>query len=1019
MSTSQGASKRITFFSDDDARALVAEHFGVTGTLERLPGYDDQNYRVHVSGGDGWVLKITPSDAPRARLEMQHEALARIAAAGLGFGTPVSAFSASGAPMVWADDSAGRPHALRLLSYLPGEILASANPRSPQLLESLGAAVAGLHSALDGFDHPAAHQDAGDWDLTRTSEIVAARIGAVSDPERRAMLERIKDQFESDAREHLGDLPSGVIHGDVNDCNVVVSPPALGGTQVSGVLDFGDLLHGPLVADLAIAAAYGCLGTGDLLAACASVVRGYRSERPLSEDEANVLYPLIRGRLATTVVHSAACSDADREDPYLSVSEAPAWEAIAALDRVHPHLARAILREAAGYPPCPNSVEVVRWLQANREQCGPIVGPPLTDAETIVFDVSPGSLEVGRLDQVLDAEAATRTMFDRMDRAGVPVGVGKYDEPRLWYASDDYAEGSSDFPERRTVHIAVDLFMQPGTALFAPLDATVHSFRDNAERLDYGPTIILEHAPEDGPTFWTLYGHLTRDSLAGLSVGFPVAKGAEFARMGDYPTNGDWAPHVHFQIVTDLLGSEATFPGVCLPSQRAVWNSFSPDPGLMLDLPSGTTYEPAAQADAILQARRDHIGPNLSLSYGNEPLHIVRGWRQHLFTEDGQSWLDCVNNVCHVGHSHPHVVEAASRQMSVLNTNTRYLHANLIRYAERLTASLPDPLEICFFTNSGSEANELALRLARSYTGRNDLVVVDAAYHGNTGAVMAASPYKFNGPGGAGRPEHIHVAPTPDQFRAQPGGDASGAGEAIARAGARGGAAAFLHESILSCAGQIELPDGYLADVYARARAAGAVCIADEVQVGFGRVGTHFWGFESHGVVPDIVTMGKPMGNGHPLGAVVTTREIAAGFANGMEYFNTFGGNPVSCAVGLAVLDVIEDEGLQAHALRVGGHLKAALTALKARHPVIGDVRGRGLFLGIEFATPDEHEPLADVAFYVVHRMKHHGILLSSDGPDQNVIKIKPPMVFTASDADQLVRALERVLREDFVRSFS
>jgi 4-aminobutyrate aminotransferase-like enzyme len=231
------------------------------------------------------------------------------------------------------------------------------------------------------------------------------------------------------------------------------------------------------------------------------------------------------------------------------------------------------------------------------------------------------------------------------------------------------------------------------------------------------------------------------------------------------------------------------------------------------------------------------------------------------------------------------------------------------------------------------------------------------------------------------------------------------------------GVAAFIAESVLGCGGQIVLPDGYLAEAYKHVRAAGGICIADEVQVGFGRVGTHFWGFETQGVVPDIVTMGKPIGNGHPLGAVVTTPEIADAFANGMEYFNTFGGNPVSCAVGLAVLDVIEQEGLQAHALRVGNRLMAGLCDLMPKYPLIGDVRGLGLFVGIELVLDREQKlPAGDHASYVANRMRDHGILISTDGPDHNVLKLKPPIVFDEQDADRLVATLDKVLAEDAVQ---
>jgi 4-aminobutyrate aminotransferase-like enzyme len=399
---------------------------------------------------------------------------------------------------------------------------------------------------------------------------------------------------------------------------------------------------------------------------------------------------------------------------------------------------------------------------------------------------------------------------------------------------------------------------------------------------------------------------------------------------------------------------------------------------------------------------------------------------QHLYDADGRAYLDAVNNVPHVGHCHPRVVEAGQRQMAVLNTNTRYLHDALAQYAERLCATLPDPLRVCYFVNSGSEANELALRLARAFTGSNRTIVVDAAYHGNTSAAVEISPYKFDGPGGTGAPPHVHVVPTPDVYRGLYRGFEAEAGrryaahvaaavERIAKGGGHVGA--FIAESILSCAGQIVLPPGDLQAAYEAVRASGGVCIADEVQVGFGRVGTHYWAFEAQGVVPDIVTMGKPIGNGHPLGAVVTTREIAGAFANGMEYFNTYGGNPVSCAIGLAVLDVVRDEGLQDHALRVGAHLVDRLRTLTARHALVGDVRGQGLFVGVELVRDRAaREPAGTEAGLVANRMRDRGILVSTDGPRHNVIKIKPPMCFTESDADGLVTALDEILGEDYLR---
>ncbi|KAA3614670.1 MAG: aminotransferase class III-fold pyridoxal phosphate-dependent enzyme [Calditrichaeota bacterium] len=427
--------------------------------------------------------------------------------------------------------------------------------------------------------------------------------------------------------------------------------------------------------------------------------------------------------------------------------------------------------------------------------------------------------------------------------------------------------------------------------------------------------------------------------------------------------------------------------------------------------------------DSIIEKRKKLIGKSLSISY-KEPLKIVRGAMQYLYDGQGDTYLDCVNNVCHVGHCHPHVVQAAQKQVSVLNTNTRYLHDNLIDYADRLTKKFPDPLSVCFFVNSGSEANELALRLAYAHTGQKNMIILDHAYHGNTPSLIDISPYKYNQKGGAGPGAYTVKAELPDVYRGPYKKEDLQAGNKYAEfiewriqdlKKEDKSIAGFICESLPGCGGQIVFPQGYLKEVYKKIRAAGGVCIADEVQVGFGRVGSHFWGFELQDVVPDIVTMGKPIGNGHPLAAVVTTREIADSFNNGMEFFNTFGGNPVSCAIGLSVLDVIESEQLQENALKVGSYLISGLENLKSRFELIGDVRGAGLFIGVELVrNRDTLEPATDEAALIIEKMKEKKILISTDGPYNNVLKLKPPIVFSKENADRVIANLEFVLKENF-----
>lgn len=408
----------------------------------------------------------------------------------------------------------------------------------------------------------------------------------------------------------------------------------------------------------------------------------------------------------------------------------------------------------------------------------------------------------------------------------------------------------------------------------------------------------------------------------------------------------------------------------------------------------------------------------LSIAYSSAPLYIVRGSGAYLFDEHQRGYLDLVNNVCHVGHCHPRVVAAAQKQLAVLNTNTRYLHPNIVQFASRLSATLPSPLQVCFFVNSGSEANDLALRLARCYTKGKDVISLGQGYHGALTSTVAISPYKYEGRGGFRPPKWSHKATMPDSYRGPIRSSEPRAGERYAEHVQRviedirrqdRKLACFIAETVLSCGGQIVPPEGYLQAVYGHVRRAGGVCIADEVQTGLGRVGSHFWAFETQGVVPDIVTMGKPIGNGFPLAAVVTTPEIAAAFAqNGMEYFNTFGGNPVACAVGLAVLDVIRDEQLQQNALAMGNYMKARLEKLQEKHPIIGDVRGYGLFLGVELVRSRETlEPAEQEINAIVAAMKEKGVLLGTDGPFHNVIKIKPPLVIAKRDVDLFVDALD------------
>ncbi len=428
-----------------------------------------------------------------------------------------------------------------------------------------------------------------------------------------------------------------------------------------------------------------------------------------------------------------------------------------------------------------------------------------------------------------------------------------------------------------------------------------------------------------------------------------------------------------------------------------------------------------AVSERVRKEREAMLSPSLSLLY-EEPLHIVRGENCHLFDLEGNKYLDGVNNVPHVGHSNKRVAEAVSKAMYNLNTNTRYIRSDIVSYSKELLAMFPPSLEIIHFCNSGSEANDLALRIAREAgrsSGRTDVVVMNGAYHGHTASCIDISPYKFDRSGGNGKPETTHIMPFPDTCRKfHMSGDLESK-KVLKRAKQKDRkVCAFLSESMLSCGGQVILPDGYLKEVYANMREAGAICIADEVQCGFGRSGSHFWGFQTQGVTPDVVVLGKSIGNGFPLSAVVTTRKLAKTFANGMEYFNTFGGCNAAIAAGHAVLKVLKEEKLKDNADRLGKYVLDALREDLMKYDFVGDVRGKGLFIGIEFVTDSKNLLYAPhLAKYVCNRIKNRRVLLNTDGMHSSVIKIKPPLTFSLQNAKELVATIKKVLADDLTQA--
>ncbi len=989
--------------------ALRAQ-WGLEARLTRLDGEYDLNFLVEAKNGLDYVLKVMRAGCETGLVDLQIEALEYISSAAPGLPFPKVIADLNGDLLPEVQDETGASRLVWLLERLPGQCYAKAVPKSEELILKLGRVLGATDRALEGFTHAALERTDFKWDLMQASWI-EAHMEAVSDPDRRALVADVVQGFRA-ISDQLARLPKQAIHNDANDYNILVDGDFGQRQTVSGLIDLGDMCAAPRVCDLAIAGAYVVLDHPKPERALTALVRGYHAANRLSTQEIDLIWPLLRMRLAVSVVNSTLMAAENPDDPYVTISQAPAWRFLENAS-VNGGLMSARLRAACGLPVTDGADCVLAFLAEHRGGFAPMFGEDLSDA-------SMGSLSV---ENSVWPQNPFHMPLEEAARVGEEFGnglwLGYYNEPRLIYAEPGFRKGPWKASDRRTVHLAVDVFAPAGTALHAPLSGRVEVAENRDAHLDYGGVVILRHETPEGDPFYTLYGHLDPEVCERLQPGDPVAQGAAFAQLGDASQNGGWAPHVHFQLALTTDGMESDWPGVGDPDEMFLWHKLCPNPAALLNLPDDKVFYQPTDKTTVLQGRHDHFGGNLSLTY-DDPVMLVRGWKHHLFDEWGRPYLDAYNNVPHVGHAHPRIQAVAADQLKRMNSNTRYLHPAQTAFADKILSKLPDHLQVCFFVNSGTEANELALRLARAHTGAKGIVTPDHGYHGNTNAAVAISAYKFNKPGGVGQADWVELVEVADGFRGSFKRDdpdraakfAALVDPAIAALRDRGhGIAGFIAETFPSVGGQIIPPKGYLPAVYEKIRAAGGVCIADEVQTGLGRLGEYYFGFEHQGALPDIVVLGKPIGNGHPLGIVVTTKEIARSFDNGIEFFSTFGGSTLSCRIGKEVLDIVDDEDLQGNARDMGARLIEGLKQIESDFACVGDVRGMGLFLGVELINPDGSES-TEICQYIKNRMRDHRILIGSEGPKDNILKIRPPLTIEAEDVDMILWALRDVLSE-------
>lgn len=764
--------------SPDEAAACLREAFGIAGSLDRISGERDLNFRVS-AGESRYVLKIASEAEDVSVLAFQNAAMLHIADRDPDLPVPRVVAGRDGRHIVPLVRS-GRRYQVRLLTYLAGEPALSL-PASPATRRAVGGVAGRLGRALAGFDHPGADQHLI-WDL-RHAAALRSKIAFLPDEHRRALATRTLDEFEARVLPHADALRMQVIHNDLNQNNLLRQP---GSDQVSGIIDFGDMVRSWLVAEVAIAAAHQLYRQEDVLAAMADAVAGCVDELPLRHADIAVLPSLVKARLLSRelIVAWRNATNPGASTSYRDDVSRFGWAALALCDVIDTDEARAVLAKAAGLAPARTT--------ANEDQ--------------------------------------------------------------------------------------------------------------------------------------------------------------------------------------------------------------------------GTVYE------TLMERRARLLGPMYKQFY-QTPFVPVKGEGVWVTDDRGKRYLDAYNNVPHVGHCHPHVVEAVTRQVGLFNSNTRYPSELIVDYAEKIAATMPGDLKICMFVCSGTEANELAWRIAKANSGGDGAIVTRSAFHGNSTIIAALDTSTIPR---ARLESWVATVPAPaipgvraDRVAESPQAYAAHYEAAISELGTRGHRPAALFTCpVFASDGLYSAPDGYLAPAMAAVKEAGALVVADEVQSALGRTGTHFWGFQHAGIEPDIVTMAKPMGNGLPLAVVVTRLELVERFLQTERYFNTFGGNQVVAAAGIAVLEVIEREGLQAHALEIGRYLRQRLAGLMDRHPMIGDVRGTGLFVGVEIVkdrATDEPDPAATRA--AIEGLLQRGVLVGITGAGRNLLKIRPPMVFSKENADLLVATLDETLR--------
>lgn len=977
--------------TEADAERIARESYGLTVVATELGSNQDRNFLLVEPEGSRSVLRVdNPVFGDEAR-DGQHAALDAYRAAGVAVASVLPGLNGKLTQRF-------SEFAVRRSEFASGEAMVDHGYFAPVVLAEFGTLAAASVRALESLNHPGLDRPHM-WDMRVAYSETVKLAPSIVDQGLRARVRAAAEEAQRHLEKVADALPVQAIHGDLTDDNVMGRRGDDSRLHPHTVLDLGDLSYGWRVAELAVTVASMLHHEPARPLRALETIAAFHSSAPLSLAEARALWPLVVLRATVLVASGWRQLEIDGDNVYArdrvageqaifdaatSVQLVEATELVLARLHLPGHAAGAGLA-AVGAPSGAGAPPLKSLL-------------PGLAGEVQILDpgVESECLDAGKW---MAADAESRLVAGAL-AAGAPAAVFPYGVYRLTRTVVDSVDPAATWPT------ATEIWLPGGAALevTAPVNAQVTAVSSDSI------TLALD-------ADWHL-------RVTGIHPG--VAEGTQLhagARLGGITESGQPRHITAHLLRADVRAAEVAgqlvLPMQVDPDRVPAWQRFTDDPGLLLGLP------PLAQRDeaADEQRRRENIFASAQERYYERPMQIERGWRHHLIDTTGRAYIDMVNNVTGLGHGHPGVADAVNRQIRILNTNSRFLYRELAEYSERLLALLPKDsgLDTVLLVNSGSEAVDLALRLAQAATGRKTVVALREAYHGWTMASDAVTTSAYDNPYALqNRPDWVHIADVPNRFRGTYRGEGTGPRYAAdlgddLQALAEGGrdVAAFICESVLGNAGGVLLPEGYLAEVYARVRAAGGLCIADEVQVGFGRMGSSFWGFEQSGVIPDIVTIAKPMGNGFPIGGVITSKRIADQLATQGQFFSSAGGNPLSCRVGIAVLDAMRDDGLQENARIVGGRLAEGFRALAEKHEIVGPIHGEGLYLGVELVRDRETlEPATQEAAAICERLRELGVIVLTTSERSNVLKVKPPLTLSAESSDFVVAALDRVLTE-------